>query len=173
MQLDAELVKKGLLIIKDKMTKTLDEKGRKPFIGKSEFLGAAEEEFAELIQAVGNNDHDEVLDELLDLEILAVFESSLTGNNIDRVQGVIGDDLLDSVYSNLEEDLKKNPRVVFHSIHHILGSVSTEMARYRADLIRERRVSADCFEWIKENPFPLAIVCFHGILSVISGKLVW
>lgn len=166
MLIGKELIDKGMVILRDKMTETLDQKGRRPFIGVLEFLGAAEEEFHELVEAVGENDHDEVLDELVDLAILAVFESATQETYKDRVSATIDDEDLEGIYVFLEQDLLHyHPRCIYHSIHHILGDVSAAMTRYRLDVVH-------CQSEPKVH-LSLATVCFQGILSVLSGKLEW
>ena len=59
--------------VKQKLAARLVQKGRGTFVSRHEILGVAAEEFAEVIEAVHSGTDEDVIQELLDLAVAAVF----------------------------------------------------------------------------------------------------
>lgn len=69
----SETVDRAVALMRTKLLMRLDQKGWDSFIGPHEILGILEEERMELTEAVRSDDWTEVVDELLDLAVGAVF----------------------------------------------------------------------------------------------------
>ena len=63
----------ALSLVAQKMKVRLEHCGEGTFASQHEILGIITEEYHELVQAVQNNDKDELIEELLDVAVGAVF----------------------------------------------------------------------------------------------------
>jgi len=72
-QVDEKFRDIALSLVAQKMKVRLKHRGEGTFASQHEILGIITEEYHELVQAVHGNDKDELIEELLDVAVGAVF----------------------------------------------------------------------------------------------------
>lgn len=72
-QVDKQFRNMALALVEQKLKQILKQRDSGTFTSKHEILGIITEEYHELIDAVHNNNKDELIEELLDVAVGAVF----------------------------------------------------------------------------------------------------